>query len=489
RGIFYIESPAQMRLNRKAQADTFAEVTVTSSLVRPAGANYTALYVERHRKAKQGIHDWAFVHPSLEPILRDTHDVCVFQEDVTKICRQVAGLSFKRADKIRKMMNSLHEGVCSHAELDEIAREFMDGCCATGGLTRAQAFELWQRVSSFSGFSFCKSHSASYARLSFKCAYLKAHYPAQFFAAVLSNEHGFYSRDVYLDEARRCGIRVLSMDVNASGVHYCGKHQWLRPGFMHVRGVRRAALEALVEERGRHGPFRNLDDVLRRAALQRRELEHLVLVGAFDGFGMTQPELLYRLDGAYGFSRGATQWVVPTLELGDRDAYRLRPGLCDYTLAERCLNELRLLGYMLSGNVLDILDLHPCASGSVRAVAIGRFAGRTIKVFGWPIAKRVHVAGGERRPMMFLTLADKSECVDVIVWPGVYERAYDELQQSGPYEVWGRVIEEYGTWSLEARAIRPAAWSPSMIDMKRASQRLAGSWQRDYRVVEGMKAA
>jgi error-prone DNA polymerase len=494
RGIFYIESPAQMRLNKKALADTFAEVTVTSSLVRPAGAKYTALYVERHRKAKQGIRDWQFAHPSLEPILRDTHDVCAFQEDVTKICRQVAGLSFKRADKIRKMMNSLHEGVCTNEELDAIAQEFMEGCVGTNGLSGAQAFELWQRVSSFSGFSFCKSHSASYARLSFKCAYLKAHWPAQFFAAVLSNEHGFYSRDVYLDEARRWGIRVLPMSVNASAVAYTGESRegrltgppLLRPGLMHVRGVRRAALEALVAERKGNGLFRDFIDVLRRTPLLRTELENLALVGAFDGFGMTQPELLYQLDGI----AGTTRRIAPTepsldLDFGDTAAYAARSGLCDYTLAERCLNELRLLGYMLSGNVLELLDLHPCATGSVAAAAIGRFAGRDVKAFGWPIAKRVHWAGEKQRPMMFLTLEDKTECIDVIVWPDAYDRLHDELLESGPYEVWGRVTEDYGTYSLEAKELRSVGWSPGIIDMKRASERLARPWWSDSTVRNG----
>ena len=475
RGIFYIESPAQMRLNIKAQASTFEEVTVTSSLVRPAGAKYTAVYVERHRKAKLGVKDWEFVHPSLEPILRDTHDVCAFQEDVTKICHQVAGLSFKRADKIRKMMNSLHEGACTQEELAGLAGEFMEGCRATNGFSKAQAFELWQRVASFSGFSFCKSHSASYARLSFKCASLKAHYPAQFFAAVLSNEHGFYGRSVYIDEARRWGIRILPMSINESGVGYYGKHRWLRPGLMHVRGVRRSALRALVDERAAHGPYGNLVDCMRRTPLHRRELEDLVLVGAFDGFGLTRPELLYQLDGCAAASAADE---VPCFDL-DRKEYdpaRLHPGLSDYTLAERCLDELRLLGFMLSGDILEILDLHPSARGSVPAEAIGRYAGRRVKAFGWPIAKRAHHAGDEQRPMMFLTLEDRTGCADVIVWPDTYDRLYDELQESGPFEVRGRVTEEYGTCSLVAKEIKAVAWSPGIIDLKRASERLARSF-------------
>src|SRR5690606_25862392 len=128
RGIFYIESPAQTRLNKKADASTFEEVTITSSLVRPAGTAYTGTFVARHRKMKQGIKDWDFLHPSLAPILAETHDVCAYQEDVTKICHHVAGLSYKKADRIRKMMNSQHEGELSRKEYRDTEAEFLAGC-------------------------------------------------------------------------------------------------------------------------------------------------------------------------------------------------------------------------------------------------------------------------------------------------------------------------------------------------------------------------
>ena len=98
------------------------------------------------------------------------------------------------------MMTSLHEGALADEEFGRVSREFMDGCMRTSGLSQDQALVLWERVSSFTGFSFCKSHSASYAQLSFKCAWLKAHYPAQFLASVISNNHGFYSRDTYIDD-------------------------------------------------------------------------------------------------------------------------------------------------------------------------------------------------------------------------------------------------------------------------------------------------
>jgi len=486
RGIFYIESPAQMRLNKKAQADTFEEITVTSSLVRPAGAPYTQTYVERHRKAKQGVRDWDFLHPSLEPILGETHDVCAYQEDVTRICHQVAGLTFKKADRIRKMMNSQHEGGLSDAQSEAIAQEFIDGCISTNGLSRPQAIALWERVSSFTGFSFCKSHSASYAQLSFKCAWLKTHYPSQFLAGVISNNHGFYSRDVYLDEARRFGVRILPIAINHSALKYEGKHAWMRVGFMHVRQLSQKAQEAIVNERSQRS-FRNLFDFVNRVTINKKEIESLILVGAFDGFGLSQPESLFLLDDIFrSLSHGSLRdkcSALPSL-FSHADLFtqeKLHPGLSDYTLAQKCLNELHLLGFMVSGNILDILDLHPAHRDAVPAADIGRrYTGKRIKMFGWPITNRLHVVASER-PMMFVTMEDKTECVDVILWPDVYERYADVMAEPGPFEIWGRVSEDHGTFTLEAQTIRSVQWSPAMVDFEAASQRLKNSYKAaDY---------
>jgi len=475
RGIFYIESPAQMRLNKKSQVETFEELTITSSLIRPAGASYTKTFIERHRKAKEGIRDWEYLHPSLASILGDTHDVCAFQEDVTKICHQIAGLSYKRADKIRKMMNSSHEGEVAFDVWEQTAQEFVDGCMSHTGLTREQAVELWARVSSFTGFSFCKSHSASYAQLSFKCSYLKSHFPAQFLSAVISNNHGFYTRDVYLDEARRWGVRILPIDINESRVAYWGKHSWIRPGFMHIRAVRRSSMDLIMQQRQDNGQFRNLPDFLRRVPLGRSEAEKLILVGAFDAFGLTRPESLFQLDGIYGTSDECAPSIFSDTDLSPQKTSH--PGLHDYTFAQKCFYELELLGFMLSGNILDILELHPSAKGSVPAHRIGLFVGRRVKVFGWPITRRVHEVSGEGKPMMFITLQDKTECMDIVLRPEVYERHMDVVEESGPYEVWGTITEDWGTFNVNAESIRSVQWSPSQVDFELASQKLSRSFK------------
>ena len=345
----------------------------------------------------------------------------------------------------------------------------------TQGLTRDQALILWERVSSFTGFSFCKSHSASYAQLSFKCAYLKVHYPAQFLSAVISNNHGFYSRDVYLNEARRWGIRILPMSINESATRYYGKHNWMRPGFMHIRGLGVKSLERIERERARSGKFRNLADFVERTPLGMKEIESLILTGAFDGFGLTQPESLLLLADIHKKLRAAQ----PRLFEESGMPASAHAGLTDYSLARRCFNELRLLGFMLSGDILDILDLHPAAKGSVAADALHCYVGKRVKVFGWMITNRVHMVDA-KRPMMFITVEDKTESVDVVLWPDVYERYADELAEPGPFEIWGTVSEDWDACTLEARRIAAVQWSPGVVDFERASKRLEQSFTKNY---------
>ena len=408
--------------------------------------------------------------------------MCAFQEDVTRICHEVAGLSFKQADKIRKMMNSHHEGAPTGDVWADTARAFLEGCMSHSGLNPEQAAELWQRVSSFTGFSFCKSHSATYAQLSFQCTYLKAHYPAQFLAAVISNGHGFYRRDVYLNEARRWGITVLPLDINESVARYRGHGRYMRPGFMHVRGLRSSILERLVEERAANGSFAGLTDFCQRLrsrsgadGIHRAEVERLILVGAFDQFELTQPQSLYLLDDLIAPAGGEMDLFADHAE---SPALRYVPiESVNYGLAERCLRELDLLGYMLSGDVLEILQLHPGARDTVAARDLGDYAGKgRVKLFGRQVTERMHRVQRSGDPMMFLTIEDRTESADVILWPDVFERFADVTAEPGPFEVWGRVTEDWGTYCLEADSIRYVDWAPNQVDLELASRRLERSF-------------
>ena len=474
RGIFYIESPAQTRLNKKARAETFEEIGITSSAVRPAGAYSTKVFVERHRKLKEGIKDWEYLHPTLESILHETHDCLIFQEDVIKICHQVAGMPYNRADRVRKMMNSMHEGAPD--DYDHVKLEFINGCMQTSGLTKKQAISLWEGINTFQGFSFCKSHSLSYAQLSFKCTYLKAYYPAQLLAAVISNNHGFYSTTVYLNEARRFGVRINPFNINRSETKYVGKGMCITPGFMHIKGIRTKSLHRIEEEKVRNGPFTNLIDFIERTKIGRKEIESLIKVGAFDCFGLNQPELLSLLYTEYGkinsFEDNLFSFTADFRE-------ELHPELKDYTLTEKCLNELDLLGFMISGNILDILDLHPSSKHAVPNNEIHKYVNRRIRIFGNPITSREHLVGGKEE-MKFITIEDKTGTVDVILWPNVYHRFKEISVRPGPYEIWGVVQEEWDTFSVIADTVRNVAWSPSYVDFELASKRLLKSYTEQF---------
>ena len=228
RGVFYIESPAQMRLNQKAKAETFPEIVITSSLIRPAGTAYCKTFVERHRKMKDNIMDWEFLHPSLEGRAgRDPRRMRLPGGRDPHLPRRGGPLLQDRRPRAQDDEQPARRRAPPGRMDRASARQFLDGCMDPQRhqppFTQPQAEQLWQRIASFSGFSFCKSHSASYAELSYQCAHLKSEYPAQFLSSVITNRHGFYNRDVYLDEARRWGIKILPLDINASRLAYHGR--------------------------------------------------------------------------------------------------------------------------------------------------------------------------------------------------------------------------------------------------------------------------
>jgi DNA polymerase-3 subunit alpha len=281
------------------------------------------------------------------------------------------------------------------------------------------------------------------------------------------------------------------MDINDSRVKYAGRDRLIRPGLMHVRGVDGAALQAVVDQRRQQGPYRDLVDFVERlvGCMHKAAMERLILVGAFDAFGLSQPESLWLLDdvfqsvkGADGGGSGSLFQGTGVLERMARDVPR---GLLrDYNLAQKCLNELELLGYMLSGDILEILDLHPASKGAIAMRDVDKHKGQRVKLFGRQVTERMHRVQRTGEPMMFLTLEDRSETVDVILWPDVFERHADIVLGGGPFEVVGRVVEDWGTHSVVADRVKAVDWSPNVVDLELASQRLEKSFGEGYRYAD-----
>ena len=277
-GVFYIESPAMRQLQKKAGAGDYSHIVIHSSIIRPAANKYIEQFIKRCYRDEP----WAPLHPRLADIFNETFGILCYQEDVSKAAIALAGFDECSADALRKILAKKNKA----AKLAEFRQRFFSGC-ARNGVGEATATEVWNMMESFSGYSFCKPHSASYAVVSFQSAWLRCHHPAEFMAAVLSNGGGFYTASAYVSEARRMGVPIKGPDVNESEWKYraipaggdstdgsdSGGNDRDRParrqnvlviGLMAISGLGRQAADAIMEERRNNGPFRDLASFVSR---------------------------------------------------------------------------------------------------------------------------------------------------------------------------------------------------------------------------------
>ncbi len=301
-GCFYVESPATRLLlrrlwkgmppERKARADVFEYLVIVSSLIRPAANRYVREFVQRaHGKP------YTSPHPLLDEVLDETHGIMVYQEDVTKVAMALADFPIEDADQLRKVLSKKHK----QKQLQDYKAQFYRGTAAKN-VSRAKIDAIWGMIMSFVGYSFCKPHSASYAQVSFKSAYLRAHYPAEFMASVISNQGGFYSTSAYLSEAKRMGLTMLLPDINASEWAYTGNGHVIRVGFMQIKGLKKEFIEAIIQERNTNGPYASLQEFLDRVKAEPAQTRLLIKTGCFDSIAgeVTRPGLLWRLYAQVG---------------------------------------------------------------------------------------------------------------------------------------------------------------------------------------------
>lgn len=462
-GCFYVESPGMRALLRKLRADTFAAVVAASSVIRPgpADSGMARSFVLRHL----GQEEATLPHPDLG-FLRETYGVMIYQEDVMRTLSTVAGFSLAEADLMRRAMSFKGDP----ADFLSLKERFFAGARRTGAAAavgEAGVAEIWRQVSTFAGYAFCKAHSASYAVLSFQAAYLKAHHPAEFMAAVLSNGGGYYSASVYLEEARRLGLRILLPDVNRSEAEYTGRDGALRIGLQQVHGLSRRGLSSLLAERRRDGFFVSLEDLLARVpALSRTEADNLIRCGACDGFAQSRPTLLWKhaLLRKQGRSVGGTrrpaaarEGAAAALALfpapGPGGATALVPAIPDFTAAEKLRQEAALLRLTASEHPLASLRSFLSRRGAVPAAALPELAGRRVRVAGLLVAAKTASVRKTGAAMKFLSLEDETALFEVTLFPRVYSRYGPLLLTRGPYLVTGRVEDDHGAVAVTAERL------------------------------------
>lgn len=442
-GCFYVESPAMIQLLKKLRTDTFEMLTAASSIIRPgvAQSGMMQAFIER-------FHDSSKInppHPKMAELLRGTYGVMVYQEDVIKVAHFIGRLSLGEADLLRRAMSGKMR---SRDAMRALKETFFAGC-RREGISDEVIAEIWRQMESFAGYSFCKAHSASYAVLSFQEAYLKAHYPALFLCSVLNNQGGYYRPEVYIQEARRMGLRILLPDVNTSDeLHYCPDDRTIQLGFLHVKGLTDRSRFPLLRERREHGKFSDFEDFLRRADTTPEDTELLVRCGACDGFGEQRPAMLVR--SRLFFNRGHRRVAEPELQLRfetfDEDLRQLRP----YTPEQITQIELETFTYTVSTHVLDHFEKE--LRLTVKADRLKEHVGRRVHVGGWMIAaKLTRTKKGER--MMFINLDDAVGRIDVVLFPKAFDRFAHLLRSTGPFVIYGKVVREYEVLNLVAEQV------------------------------------
>lgn len=299
---------------------------------------------------------------------------------------------------------------------------------------------------SFDGYSFCKPHSASYARVSYQAAYLKRHFPAEFMAAVISNQGGYYSTFAYVSEAKRLGLRIYHPDVRQSEIHWTGKERWMRVGLQSVRGLSQNFLERLIVEREK-SRFSDSMDFFTRTKPADSEACALIHAGGLDGLAETQnrSSLLWQWAGYRRARKAASHLSLFGVALPSP------PPLSPPDLITRSRWEFGVLGFLC--------DMHPlqfftrCSGQAVKACDLAKHKGRCVELAAWLLTGKT-VSTRSDEVMEFLTFEDETALFETTFFPDVYTRYANILSCGKPYILTGLVEEDYGALTLTVDRIR-----------------------------------
>lgn len=442
-GIFQFESAGMRDILRRLQPSRFEDLIALNALYRPGPLQGGVVdeFIER----RHGRIPVTYELPELKDILDDTYGVILYQEQVMQIANRLAGFSLAEADTLRRAMGKKKAEVMKSLEDDFVGR------AVARGVSREKAVKVWQQIEFFAGYGFNKSHSTAYALLAFQTAYLKAHYPVQFMAALLTSEMSNTDKLVeYLSEAREMGLEILPPDINESAVEFRGAgERQIRFGLAAIKNVGESAIRSILERRravGRFRDFYQFCDELDLRQLNRRALESLIKAGALDCFGAKRKSLMEALDQALERAQKRQRdRASGQLDLfgafEDEEAGSIGqevPDTGEWRDREKWAYEKEVLGFYLSGHPLEqyrreLATFSTCSSAELSSGWVGREVAVGGVVAGY---RRTQTRRGET--MAILILEDLEGSVEVVLWPGTYEQYKQYLDADAPILVRGR---------------------------------------------------
>jgi len=403
RCVFQFSSGGMIDVLKKVKPICFNDIVAIVSLYRPGSMDYVDVYARRKNGEEKVVYD----HINLEPILKDTYGVVVYQEQLMALVRVLAGFSMAQSDTLRRGI-----GKKKIELIQSLKNHFSSGCKKHSGMDDSQINDMWDKILKFSNYSFNKSHGCSYAISSYRTAYLRRHYPVEFMTAMINSTLGDADKQgVYLSEARRMGIRILPPDINISGSGFVVDQGSIRFGIGGIKNVSGVSLNIIMANR----PYKSYIDFVDKvdvSKVNRRIQRHLIESGCFDASGVNRNQLLAGYLEIVPKDKG--DYKQTTLFGGEMGMDYRYPKRHEPTLIEKVKMEKESMGISASG---DMMDLYP---DLIDADIPKNLNSGRVRVFGIVKSVKKVFTKKDNREMCFMKLGNRAGDIDVVVFPNQY---------------------------------------------------------------------
>jgi DNA polymerase III subunit alpha len=460
-GVFQLESSGMRDLARRIGLQSLEEMSALVALFRPGPMQFIDTYIEGKYKPETIVYD----HAVTKPILEETYGIAVYQEQVMQLVQACAGFSLGQADIVRRAMGKKKKDL-----LDQQKIKFIEGC-EKNDINEKLARVIWDKIETFAGYGFNKSHSVAYAFVAYQTAFLKANYPVEFMCALLTSESGNLDKvALYVDECRRMGIEVLAPDINESWHYFAVAGQSIRFGMGAIKNVGDGPTDEITRDRTENGPFVDLFDMCKRVdtrTVNRRCIESLNRAGAFVGMGWNRRQVEAALDQALGEGQSAQRDKdAGQFSLFDMDGMEdtvatmhQKPDVHEFPDHEVLQMEKEILGLYISSHPLDPYReiIERFASANVTELSDYK-EGETVKVAGSIATVRIHVTKTNKR-MAFVALETHQGLVEVTVFSDTFEQKAGIIAQDMIVMIPARVNyrnEEPGLVAIDVYPIEDA---------------------------------
>ena len=442
-GVFQLESAGMKRYLRELKPSVFEDIIAMVALYRPGPMQFIDSFIKR----KHGEEEITYLHPGMENSLKNTYGILVYQEQFMQISKEWCGFTGGQADTLRKAVGKKKIDL-----MKKVKPEFVEGAVKVGGATKEIAEQFWDALEEFANYCFNKSHAACYGLIAYWTAYLKAHYPDAFMAALMTSDQDDTERlAIEMTECKHMGIEVLNPDVNESFVEFAvvPSEKKIRFGMAAVKGVGVGAVEEIIRAREADGPFKSVEDFAKRVStgkFNRKAWESLIKTGAFDSFG-DRSDLLFNLDTIVAFAQKTQKEAASGQTdlfgmLGDESAdvqptMQLQPALAKHTNKERLMWERELMGLYISAHPLDAYETYLSEQAQPLTQLVPEYDGRLMTIGGIITTVRTIVTKSGSK-MAFVGIEDKFGEGEVIVFPNLYEQVGAKIVQDAVIRVTGK---------------------------------------------------